>query len=159
MLHRLANAVQIVNPNVADVGAGQPDVGENQWHFPQLQVFEQHLFHAEGHNGNPFHAAFDHPPHGSFHALGVVTRGGQKNLVVVLDGNSFEDLDDLRKEWIGDLGNDESKDTTPSGDQGPRLSIGIVAKFLDYIPDTLGQLWIDSRAVSYTHLTLPTNRK
>ena len=143
MLHRLADSVEIVDPDIAHPRAGRPDIDEDQRHFPELQVFEQHFFHAEGHDGDAFHPALDHAPDGAFHPFRVVSRGGQQNFVAVLDRDGFEDLNDFRKEWVGDFRNDETKNPAAPGNQRPRLRIRVVAQFLNDAPDALGQRRID----------------
>jgi hypothetical protein len=143
MLYRLANAVQIVNANVADMRACHSDVGEDQRHITQLQVFEQEIFHAEGHDGNAIHAAFNHAPHRGLDTFGIVPGRGQKNFVLVLNGNTLENLHDFREKGIGDFGNDKAKNAAPPRNQCSSLSIRIITKLLDYLPNALGKLGID----------------
>ena len=75
--------------------------------------------------------------------FGIISGGGEQDFVAVLDCNGFEDLNDFRKEWIGNFRDDETKNPAAPGNQRPRLSIRVVAQFLDYAPDALGQRGID----------------
>ena len=75
--------------------------------------------------------------------FGIISGGSQQNFVVVLDCDGFEDLNNFRKEGIGNFRNDETKNPAAPGNQGPRLSIRIVAQFFDYAPNALGQGGID----------------
>ena len=136
MLHRLADSVEIVDPYIAHPGPGRPDIDEDQRHLPELKVLEQHLFHAECHDSDAFHPALDHAADGAFHALWVISGRGQQDFIAVLDRNGFEDLNDLRKEGIGNFRNDETKNSAAPGNQRPRLRVRVVAEFLDYFPDT-----------------------
>ena len=74
MLHRLADSVEIVNPDIAHPGSRRPDIDEDQRHLPELQVFEQHFFHAERHDRDALHPALNHAADSAFHALRVVSR-------------------------------------------------------------------------------------
>ena len=64
---------------------------------------------------------------------------------MVLHRDGFEDLNDLWKEGVGDLRNDETKNPAPPGNQRPRLRIRVVTQFLDDAPDALRQRRIDGR--------------
>ena len=94
-------------------------------------------------NGDAFHPALDHPADRAFHAVGIISRRGKQDFVAVLDCDGFENLNNFRKEGVGNFRNDETKNPAAPGNQGPRLSIRIVAKFFDYAPDALGQGGID----------------
>ena len=61
----------------------------------------------------------------------------------MLDRNGFEDLNDLRKEGVGNFRNDKTENPAAPRNQSPRLRIRIVAQFLDDAPDALGQRRID----------------
>ena len=61
----------------------------------------------------------------------------------MLDGNGFENLNNFRKEGVGDFRNDETENPAAPGNQGPRLRIWIISKFLDYAPHSLGQGGVD----------------
>ena len=69
MLNCLSNSVEVVDSDIAHSRPSRPHVNEYQRHLSQFQVLEQDLFHTEGHNGDPFDAAFDHPPHRGLHIL------------------------------------------------------------------------------------------
>ena len=142
MLDCLANAMQVVDADIADAGKGGADIDENKRNLARLQVLEQQLLHAEGHYRHPVDAAFNHAPDRTRHQPGVVDRGGQEDLVSMFDGNFFECLNDLREEWIGDFGDDQAEDSASSGDQRPCLGIWIVAQLIDHFPDAPGQLRI-----------------
>ena len=61
----------------------------------------------------------------------------------MLDRNGFEDLNDFRKEGIGNFGNDETKNPAAPGNQRPRLRVRVVPKLLDHAPNALRQRRID----------------
>ena len=142
MLHCLPDPVQVVDTDVADPGAKRPHIHKHQRYFSQLQILEQHFFHAEGHDRNPLDPALDHSPHRTLHAFRIIARRGQQNLVVMLDGNALKDLHNFREERVGDFRNDEAKNPAASRHQGPGLCIGVVSQFFDYTPDAFGQLRI-----------------
>src|SRR5262249_48059171 len=108
--HRLPKPMQIVDTNVADVRSRHAHVGEDQRHFSQLQIFEQHFFHAESHHGHAFHSALNHAAYSCLYTLGVVAGGSQQNFVTVLYRNSLKNLYDLGEKRIGDFRNDQSED-------------------------------------------------
>ncbi len=49
----------------------------------------------------------------------------------MLDRDAFEELRDVGEEWIGNIRDDETIHMTPTGAQGSRMRIGIVAEGLD----------------------------
>ena len=65
---------------------------------------------------------------------------GEQDFVVLLYRQSFEGLDNFRKEVVGDLRNNQSEDAASSGNQRTRLPVGIIAEFFDGFPDTLSKL-------------------
>src|SRR5580658_3303111 len=68
---------------------------------------------------------------------------GQQDLVVVLHCENLEGLNDLRKERIGNFGNDQPKNTTPPRHQSPSLRIRKITELVDYLPHSFGKLRID----------------
>ena len=52
---------------------------------------------------------------------------------------------DLGKEWICDFRDDKTENSAASGNKGTSLCVGIVAKFFNDVPDSLGKLRIDRR--------------
>ena len=143
MLHRLADSVQIVDPDIADPRARRPDINEDQRHLPEFEVLKQHFFHTEGQDRNAFHPALDHSAYGALHPFRVVPRRGQQDFIAVLDRDGFEYLNDFWKEWVGDFGNNETENPAAPGNQRPRLRIRVVTQFLDDAPDALRQGRID----------------
>src|SRR5450755_3763582 len=134
MLHRLPDAVQVVDADITDPRTRWTDIDKHQRHFAQLQILQQDFFHAEGHDRHALDAPLDHAPHRTLHALGIITSGGQQNLVAILDRNALEDLNNFRKERVGDVRDNEAKDAAASGNRGPSLGIGIISEFFDYAP-------------------------
>ena len=143
MLDRLTNSMEVIDANIADSGTSRSDVDKYQRHPAQFQVLKQHFFHAERHDSNAFDPAFDHPPDDGLHAGGVISGRSQHNLVVVLNRNAFEHLDDLGKERVGDLGNDEPENPAASRNERASLSVRIITKFFDDVPHSLGELGIN----------------
>jgi hypothetical protein len=70
---------------------------------------------------------------------------GEKNFIALLNSQGFKCLHNLREKRVGDLGNDQSKDTTSSGHQRARLPVGVVSELLDSLPDPLCHLRVDGR--------------
>src|SRR5579862_6766553 len=145
MLNRLTDTVQVVDTNVADAGTRRTNVDKYQWHLAQFEILEQHLLHAERHNGNTFDTAFDHPPDCCFHMCRIISGRGEHDFEMMLNCNALKYLDDLGKERIGDLRNDEAENPASSGNERSSLGVGIVAEFFDDVPYSLSELGIDSR--------------
>jgi len=74
-----------------------------------------------------------------------MNRGGEENFVVLLDCQGFKCLHNLWEKRVGDLGNDQSKDTTSSRDQRTRLPVRVVSEFLGGPPDPFRQLRVNGR--------------
>lgn len=53
-----------------------------------------------------------------------------------------QSLHDLREERVCDFGNYESEDAALPGDQGSRLGVRVISKFVNYLPYPLGKLGI-----------------
>src|SRR5579863_2873105 len=103
MLNRLTDAVQVVDTNVADPGTRRTNIDKYQGHLAKFEVLQQHLFHAERHDGNAFDSAFDHPPDRCLHMCRIISGRGEHDFVMMLNCNALKYLDNLGKEWIGDL--------------------------------------------------------
>ena len=76
VLHCLAYTAQVIDPQVADSRTTRTNINENQRNLSQLQILQQRILHAEGHDGYAFDLPFDHSAHGAFHLLRVVHGGG-----------------------------------------------------------------------------------
>ena len=109
MLDRLPNPMEIVDANIANSGSRWTDVHKYQRNLSQLKILKQYVFHAESHNRDSLDSAFDHSPHCRLHVHGVVPRGCQHDFVMMLNGNSLEDLYNLREKWICDVGDNEAE--------------------------------------------------
>src|SRR6185437_3822549 len=103
VLNGLANAMLIVDADIADSRKRRPDVDEDEGDLASFQIVEERLFHTERYDGNAFDAALDHPANGERDSLGIVDRGSGEDFVVVLDGDVFESLNDFREERVGNL--------------------------------------------------------
>src|SRR5580765_3404633 len=145
MLHGLPDPGLVVDPNIGNSRRVGTDIHKDQRDFPIAQMFEQRFFHPEGENGNAVDPAFDHAPNGQFHALGIMNRRGQQNLVVVLDSQRLKSLNNLREKGVGDLRDDQPENAASPGDQSTRLSIREVSEFIDNFPDSSSQNGIDGR--------------
>src|ERR1700682_923498 len=143
MLHRLPYAVKIVDPDVAHPWSRGSYVHKYQRHIAHLEVFEKEIFHSERHHRDPVHPPLDHAANRSLHAFRIINRGGQQDVVVMLNRNRLEYLDNLGKERIDDLGDDQAENPAAPGHQRSGLSVGIISQFIHYPPDTLGERWID----------------
>ena len=55
----------------------------------------------------------------------------------------FENLDNLREEGIRDLRDDQPKNAATTRNQGPCLSVGIIAKLFNNVPNAFRHLWVD----------------
>src|SRR5207302_8504008 len=83
VLYRLANAVQVINPDVDDAGSIGTDVNEDQGYLSEPKMPKQRLLHAKGQDRNALDTAFDHTAHRLLHSLRVVHGRGEKNLVIL----------------------------------------------------------------------------
>ena len=143
VLYRLTNSVLIVDPDIGDSRDIGSHVDEDQRNLTETKVLQQGFFHAEGEDRHPIHPAFDHAAHRRFHPFWIMHGRGQKDFVVVLDGEILEGLNDLREKWIGNFGNDQPQDAAPARNQSSRLGVGEVAEFVHHLPHPLGKLGID----------------
>src|SRR6266403_3592831 len=114
VLYRLANAVQVVNPDVDNAGSIGSDVNEDQGYLSEPKMPKQRLLHAKGQDRHALDTAFDHTPHGLLHSLRVVHGGGKKNLVIVLHCEMFKGLNNFREKRVGNLGYDQAQDAASS---------------------------------------------
>jgi hypothetical protein len=110
VLHRLADAVVVVDLEDADAGAVRADVDEDQRNFAFGELVEQGLFEAEGHDGDAFDFALQHAADAVRHALGIVVGGADQNLVAVFDGDVFKALNEFRKEGVGDFRDQQAEE-------------------------------------------------
>src|ERR1700691_1668967 len=114
MLYRLTDSMLIVDPYVGDSRDIGPDINEDQWNLTEPKVLDQRFFHTKRQDRHTIHPAFDHAPDRRFHPFWVMHGGGHQDLVVVLDRKIFERLHNFREERVGDLRDDQTKETTPS---------------------------------------------
>jgi hypothetical protein len=145
MLYCLPDSILIVDADVGDSRNVGSHVNEYLGNLTKTKVFDERVFHAKGEDRHPIHPALDHATHRRFHALGIVHGGGEQYLVVVFNGLILEGLYDLREKWVGNLRDNQAKQTTPSRNQRTRLCIGIVPKLVHHLPYSLGKLRIDRR--------------
>ena len=143
MLNCLSNSAYIVDADVGNAGYVRPYIYEYERDLTIAEVFDQRFFHAKGQDGHAVHPAFDHPAHRGFHAFGIVHGGGQQDLVVIFNGQIFEGLNYFRKERIRNLRDNEAEDAGAAQYQRARLSVGVIAQFVDDAPHSFGELRID----------------
>src|SRR5689334_5270711 len=117
VLHGLANAILVVDRNVADARKLRSHVNKHKRNLAVVQIFDERIFHPEGKDSYAIYASLNHAAHREFHSLGVVDRGGQKDFIIMLDGEVFERLDYFGEKGIGDFRNDQPKDATTAGNQ------------------------------------------
>jgi|SRR6516225_5358746 len=142
MLNRLADAMEIIDADVADPRPLGADIHEHQGHFADLEVLQQTFLQPEREHGHTFYTSFDHAPDRTLHTFWIVAGRAQQNLVTMLDRNRLKPLHDFWEEWIGDIRDNQSEDPASSRDKRARLGIRVVAEFFNDIPDTLGHLGI-----------------
>src|SRR5579875_1128649 len=87
MLYCLLDAITIVHAQQADSRPFGADIDKHQWHLALGQLFKQRLFHPERHHRDSLSAALEHATDAQRHALGVVVRRTDQNLVSVFDRN------------------------------------------------------------------------
>src|SRR3954453_9177240 len=114
VLHALTNPMLIVDFENADAGALRSGVDKDQGYVPLRQLFQQRLLNAEGHHGNPVRFPLQHAANAEFPLLRIVVRRPDKDLVSALHRDIFEALDQLGKEWIGDLRYDPAEPSAAS---------------------------------------------
>jgi len=77
MSHRLPDAIQIIDANIADARPWRFDFDEHGRQVAKLEILEQRFFHFERHDRHAFDSVFQHRPHRSLHALGIANCGSQ----------------------------------------------------------------------------------
>lgn len=145
VLHSLPNASFIIDANVADARQIRSHVHKYQRYLPKPQVLNQRIFHPEGKHRNSVDTTLNHPSYGQLHPPWIMHRGSEQDFIVLLDRQVLERLDNLRKERIGDFGNDESEEAALTGDQAARLAVEKIPKLLGGLPHALGKMRTDRR--------------
>ena len=72
-------------------------------------AFEHELLDSEGHDRDAVDLAFEHTARADFHGLAFIVRGADEDLVTARDSHLFEPLNQFRKEWVCDLGDDQAE--------------------------------------------------
>ena len=110
MTNGRVNAGGVVEENGAGLGIVELELGEHDGHAAVHELVEHGLFFAEGHHGNAIDLALQHAARACGQHSGVAVGGADENLIAVSHGNLFEALDQLGKEGIGDVFNDDAEE-------------------------------------------------
>ena len=97
-------------------------------------------------HGHAFDFALEHAADAGGQDGGIAVGGTDEDFVSVGDGDLFEALDQLGKEGVGDVFNDDAEEAAAAGNQGARMGVGEVIQLLDGLPDALGEAFADERA-------------
>ena len=81
------------------------------------QLVEDRLFLAEGEHGDALDLALQHAANAAGQHGRVAVRGADQDLVAVGDRDLFKALDQLGKEGVGDVFNDDAEEPAAAGDQ------------------------------------------
>ena len=108
MLQCLVNTLGVVDTNVGRVGAGLAGIHKYCGDVPASQFGNQTWVGLRRHDCYAVHLALHHPPYATRHALGVVVRVSDDYFLAALHRLVLEALHQLRKERIGDVGDDQS---------------------------------------------------
>jgi hypothetical protein len=130
VLYSLANTIRIVYANVTYARCFWPNVHEDQRQVPEAEVIKQIVFHAKCKYRDSIHPALNHSSNSELHALGVVNRGCEENFVMLFNGQSFKSLDYFWEKWIGDFGNNQTKNAAAPRNQCTRRAVGVVSQLV-----------------------------
>src|SRR5216684_7890313 len=97
VLHRLTNALLIIDANIAHARLPRSHIHEHERDVAKTKIFDERIFHTECEDGNAVDSALNHSARGQFHSFGIVHRGREKYLVVVLDSELLKHLNDFWK--------------------------------------------------------------
>jgi hypothetical protein len=113
------------------------ELGKHHGHAAVHELIEDRLFFAKGQTATPSTLRSSmRRAHVGKHGR-VAVGGADQNLVATGDGDLFKALDQLRKEGVGDVLNDDAEEAAAAGDEGARMGVGKVVELLDRLPDAL----------------------
>ena len=64
---------------------------------------------------------------------------------MLFNGQGFKSLDNFWKKWIGDFGNNQTKNAAAPRNQCARRAVGVVSQLVDRLPDAFCQLGVYGR--------------
>ncbi len=143
VLDGLVDAGAIVDDDGLVVGLLGADIDGDDGDIFLGEAIEEELFDAEGHDGDAVDLALEHASGADLHGACLVVGGADEDLVSACDGDLFELLDELGKEGVGDLGDDEAEELAFAGDEGACLGIGKVVELADGLPDACCEDGVD----------------
>src|SRR5579859_3624375 len=143
MSHGSVDARGIVQQDGADLGIFQVKLCEYDGHVVDRELIEHRLFTAEGEHGDALHFALQHASYAVGQLVGFAVGGADQDLVAASDGDFFEAGNELREEGIGNVFNNDPKNTAPPRYQAPRMGVGEVIELFDGLPDALRQFLAD----------------
>ena len=108
----LPNAAGIVHFDIAEFPSRRAGIKRHDWYTGTLHLLDQTRFHLRGHNRNTLHFAVEEAVDTQLRAFRAVLGIGDDYFIMALDGNSFEGFDQVWKEGIRNVGDDESENVT-----------------------------------------------
>ena len=130
MRHRLRGAGGIIHTHVAQtvsprLGCVHPQHGDVR----ARQLFDRFHPNLRRHHRNPQHLVLDHPGHRLLRAPGIVVGGAQQNVAAPRQCAFLEALDQLRKERIFDVRNNQSIGIAMAPRQTPPVCVPVELHF------------------------------
>src|ERR1700722_6454477 len=135
----------VIEENGAGFGIVELEFSQDDGHAAVRELIEDRLFFSEGHNGYAVNLTLQHAARACCQHSGVAVCGTDENLVSASNGDFFEALDQLRKEGIGNVLDDDAQKAAASGDKGARVRVGQIVELLDRLPDTFAETFAYQR--------------
>jgi len=145
VLHSGGDACRIVYADAADPRAGRARIQEDERDMAAAEHLDQAIIHLRRHDRDAIDLALQHAPDAGLHTRGIVVGVGDEHLLLVLNGDVLKGLDDLGKEGIGDIGDDEAVEAGATGAEGARIGVRVKTKRVDGTANALGSSWTDVR--------------
>src|ERR1700682_3314256 len=106
MIDRLRYTLTIVDLDIADSLADSAHIQKDQRNFAAGKLIRERTVHFRSHNRNTVHFAVDHAANTQCGPRIVIIRRIDQYVVTVLKSEVLKAVDQLRKEGIGNVGDD-----------------------------------------------------
>ena len=147
VLDRLGDAFTVVDTDIAGQRVHLSHIQKNNGHAAMGKFVEKWPVDFRCHNGHPIDLPLNHAAHADAHAFRAVIGVGHDDLVPAMDGSEFEALHQFGEKRIHNIGEDQTEHPASSGNQRPRLRIGVVPKLTNHPPYFLSRFWPDQFAL------------
>ena len=108
MLYRLSNAGAIIYSDSANRPALRCNVDEDKRNVLSGEAIQEWLFNSKRHYSDPIDLSLKHPLDADLHAAAVIRCRSDQDFIVRIDRFFLKALDQLRKERICDVGNNDT---------------------------------------------------